>query len=110
VGSWPAKREIECGAFTRFGLGPDSAAMSMNDPRDGGQSNADAFEFVVPMQPLKRAEQVLCVGHIESGTVVSDKVNRFVIILLRSEGDLRYLFVARVFPGIVQKIFQCYAQ
>jgi hypothetical protein len=39
----------------------------------GGKSNAGTREFVLAVEPLKYAEQLLSVLHIESGPIVSDE-------------------------------------
>ena len=43
--------------------------MPIDDAAYGRQADAAAFEFVRPVKPLKRAEQLLRVIHFESHTV-----------------------------------------
>ena len=45
-------------------------AMAVNDALDGRKADPGAFEFVNPMQPLKDAEQLVGILHVETDTVV----------------------------------------
>ena len=45
---------------------PDASAMTGDDAMHDGQTDAGAFELVVAVQPLKHAEQLLHVLHVEA--------------------------------------------
>jgi hypothetical protein len=67
----PGEKKRRSLPFDRFG--PNTAAMSMNDPLRGHQSCAQAFEIFTAVQPLEQSEQFMRVLHIKSHTVVADK-------------------------------------
>src|SRR5215470_19444284 len=60
----PQGEEERCAAAD-LALGPDPAAMAVNDALHGGEPDAGAFEFGRRMQPLKRAEQFCGIGHVK---------------------------------------------
>ena len=62
--------EIERGALVHRAFRPDASAVPVDDPPDGGQADAGAFELLGPMQPLKHAKQLVRVLHVEPDAVV----------------------------------------
>ena len=44
--------------------------MLLNDPLDSGQTEACAFKFLLPVQPLEGLEQGACQFHVKAGTIV----------------------------------------
>src|ERR1051326_8318431 len=67
--------EIKGGAFTRLGVGPDSAAVLVNHPRYARQPNTRAGELADGVESLKRSKQLGGVRHVEAGSVVADAKN-----------------------------------
>src|ERR1043166_7441722 len=82
--------ETKCCAAIDCPLGPDSSSVAMNDPLHGGQAHARAFELVRGVKPLKCAEQLIRVGHVETRAIVADKVHLLSIILLGPKLDGRH--------------------
>src|SRR5438874_12336468 len=52
---------------------PHTPAVPMHDPVDNGQPHAGAVVVLGAMQPLKHAEQLVGVAHVEAGPVVLDE-------------------------------------
>ena len=50
-------------------LGPDLAAMAVDDALNGGQSYSGAFKLFRQMQTLKDAEQLVYVLHVKASAV-----------------------------------------
>src|SRR6266403_4010087 len=73
--------EIKRGSFVHLSLRPDATAVTLNDALNDGQADAGAFEVLHSMQPLKDAEQLRRITHIEPGPVVANKINGFSILL-----------------------------
>jgi len=70
-----AEGEVEGCALPDLGFGPYLAAMFVNDLLDGCQADACAFEFLLPVEPLKHSEELIGVAHIEADSVVAHKVD-----------------------------------
>src|SRR5882757_7333910 len=85
------KTEIQRGAFLRTTLRPDSATMAKDDAADDGQTDAGAGKFGFRMQALECAEQLVCILHVESHSVVADEVDLFRALLIRPDFDPRQL-------------------
>ena len=56
------------------GLGPDLAAVAMDDALRDGEADAVAVEILGAMQALEHAEQLAGKGHVEAGAVVGDDI------------------------------------
>jgi hypothetical protein len=69
-----SKGKIKGGSFAYFPLGPDLAAMAMDNTLDQGEADAGAWEFSFRVQALKGAEKFVGVGHVKTGAIVADKV------------------------------------
>ena len=50
----------------------DRAAVTVDDALGCGQADADAGEFVLPVQTLERLKEFFSVGHVEAGAVIRD--------------------------------------
>jgi hypothetical protein len=61
---------METCSLVNFRLGPNPTAMLSYDPVHHCQANASALEFVIGMQTLKHAEELICVAHIEACTII----------------------------------------
>src|SRR6266478_4630077 len=100
------EREVKCRPPSDRAFRPNAAAMAMDDALYRCQTDARAFELGRLMQPLERAEQLGGVGHIESGSVVADKVDGIALLAYRAEFNMRFLQLAGKLPGIAKQVFQ----
>lgn len=57
------------------------------------------------MQALECLEELAGLFHVESGAVVTDKVDRYPFLIKHTEGYVGYLRFGGVFPGIGQQVF-----
>src|SRR5258707_5329754 len=73
LAAWLRQREEERRPLAHLALGPHAAAVAVHNALHGGQADAGAGEFGLPVQPLKRAKEPVGVGHVEAGAVVADK-------------------------------------
>ena len=62
--------------------------MAGNDTLDDGESDAGSLKFLNGMQALEHTEQLVGIPHVETGTIVSNKVYDFVVI--DGAADLNY--------------------
>jgi hypothetical protein len=67
------ERDIERGPMPNLSFGRDGAAMPLHDALDIGQTNARALELVHAVEPLKDAEELITIAHIEPDTVITNK-------------------------------------
>ena len=70
------QRKKERGALVHLAFGPHFPAVPGDDALDDGESDAGAGELVT-MQPLKHAEQLVDVLHVEARAIVLDVVGGF---------------------------------
>src|SRR5205085_10302442 len=89
-----------------FSFGPDPAAVSQHDTLDECQADSGAFEIVDAVQPLKYAEQLRAVLHIESHAVVSHEIRVLSPAFLESDLNGRILFRAREFDCVRNQVIQ----
>src|SRR4030081_2489539 len=75
-GPFTAKCEKEGRSFVDIRLGPDAAVVPAHDPLDDGQAHPGALVVFAPVQSLEDAKQLVCVLHIEAGSIVPDVVHR----------------------------------
>lgn len=97
--------EKESGPFVQDAFYPDSAAVPVNNPFDGSQADARAFELLGGVQTLKGFEDQIGIGHVESAAVVLDKIGLLASSFGRSEFNFRFPALSRKFQGIPQEIF-----
>jgi len=102
--------KIEGGALVGLALGPNRAAMPMNDALDGGQANPSAGKLVLTVKPLKCAKQPLNVGHIKARPIIAHKERPLAVCPRSPKLNLGQLAPTREFPGIIEQIGQHYAQ
>jgi hypothetical protein len=78
--------------------------VPLDDAADGGQADAGAFEFVVPVQALEHPEQLAGIAHVEADAVVPNED------VLRALGDAdadldhRVRSRTRVLHGVVDQV------
>src|SRR5258708_27208612 len=65
--------EEKSGALVEFRLGPDAAAVLVNNALADGQPHAGAFKVLRPVHALENAEELAGVFHIEAGAIVANK-------------------------------------
>ena len=82
-----AEGKAESGALAWLGFRPDTAAMAVNDPRDGGQADAATLEFFGFVQALEGREDAVGVLHVEADAVVAHKIDGLPRGLLATEFD-----------------------
>src|SRR5438093_9370425 len=68
--------EAERRPFVRLRLGPDAAAVPVDDPLHDGQADAGALVVLGVVQPLEHAEELVGVAHVEADAVVLDIILR----------------------------------
>src|SRR6266513_2331871 len=105
-----SQREVERRTLFDGAFGPDPAAMPVDDAAHGGEPNPGAFEFRRRMEPLKHAEQLVGVAHVEAGAIVLDHEHATAVFLLRRELHARLRLLAGVFPAVAQEIVEDDAQ
>src|SRR5438105_8426440 len=96
----PSQCEIERCTLVRSRFGPDAAAVTLHDALHERQSNAGAFVILGAVEPLKYAEQLVCVAHVEAHSVVAHPIHRLARGIRVANLDPRQLSLARVFQGI----------
>jgi hypothetical protein len=69
--------KLEDGAFSHLALGPNAAAMPVNNALNYGQANARAFIFISTVQSLEGAKDFISITLIKADTVVFDIINIF---------------------------------
>src|SRR6267143_1088775 len=74
------EREVERGALAGLGIGPDAAAVPVDDALDRRQPDPRALILVARVQALKSAEQLVGVRHVEAGAVVAHIEHRAPVV------------------------------
>src|SRR5262245_28140004 len=92
--------EVERRALIDVRLGPDAAAVSIDDALHYGQPDAGAVEFTVVVETLECAEQFSGVSHIESRAVVTDVKHACDTVRRGTDFDARMWSLACVFPRV----------
>src|SRR5262249_41764550 len=64
------KRHIEGCSLVRFAFGPRASSVAMHDAAHICEPDAGSFKLVRPMEPLKDAEQLARILHVESYPIV----------------------------------------
>src|SRR6478672_10103152 len=100
IGLLPWQGEIESCPFAGLALGPHAAAMARHDPMHQRESDAGSLKLGHVMQALKDPEQLCLIARVETGAVVADKINMFLIVCDRTDFD------DRLFPlaGKLQRV------
>src|SRR5580693_9429579 len=86
--------EENCSTAVGPAVRPDPAAMARNDAVHYGESYTGPGKRLLLVQPLKDAEQLLRITHVEPDAIVAHKVNRLVCLAQHADLDAR-----RVAPG-----------
>src|ERR1043166_6415717 len=100
AGGGSAEREVEGGAVVGGGVGPDPAAVAVDDARGGREADAGAVEVGRAVQAVERREQLVGARRVEAGAVVADEVRA-------GEGaelDPRRVALGGELPGVAQEV------
>ena len=79
--------EMEAGAPSHLSFSPNAASVPKDDPLHYGKSDTGSFKFRLAVNPLKYAEQFVCILHVESGSVIPDRIDGFIIPVCRIHFD-----------------------
>src|SRR5712664_3783132 len=74
------EREVERCALARLGIGPDPAAVPVDDALDRRQPDPGALILVARVQALESAEELVGVRHVEAGAVVAHIEHRAPVV------------------------------
>src|SRR5512138_1663171 len=94
------KGKIECCPFIDFTLCPNSSAVALNDSLHDGKTYACPFEFIFTMQALEDPKQLVHIFDVESGAVIADEINIFLIAPFCSHFDDGTFFSGREFDRV----------
>ena len=76
--------------------------MTMDDPLYRRQTHSGAIVIFCAVQPLEHAKQFVGIAHIKPHTIVPNKKDSLVAILLAADDDVRLVSFAGKFQGIAQ--------
>src|SRR5580765_4570353 len=96
--------EVERRTAVHFRIGPDAAAVPVNDAADMGEADAGTFEFIILMKPLKDPEEIAGVAHVESGAIVAYKESALALSGLAADLDDRRRPLAGVLDRVAQQV------
>ena len=105
----PAESEVEGGAAVDGRLGPNPAAVPVDDALDGGQADAGAGVLRRGVQPLEGREQHVGVGHVEAGAVIAYEEDRRLAVLA-AELEVGPRPAGRELPGVAEQVVEQAAQ
>src|SRR6185312_14895987 len=100
------EREVERRPLPQLALGPDTAAVALNDALDDRQAHARSFELRLRMQALEHAEQLARVLHLETDSVVTHEVEGLAAPALTIDLDDGRIALPRELECIGQQIHQ----
>src|SRR6266566_6351566 len=80
-----SQREVKRRALVDGALGPDPAAMSVDDAAHGGEPHPRAFEFGRGVEALEHAEQFVGILHVKACAIVLDHEHAVTVFVLRRE-------------------------
>src|SRR5882762_607246 len=79
------QREEKRRALTRFGIGPNAAAVLAHDALHRRQADASPWKLVARVKALEQAEHLLGESHVESGAVVAHEKMGLAVFSTRAE-------------------------
>src|SRR2546422_1180161 len=101
---------IESRALPRFSFCPGSTPVAMNNPANGCKTYARSLEFLVEVQPLKHAEELVRVLHIETNSVVAHVKDDFVLGVCGPDFDPPLGPSLGEFHSVGNEVYQCQTQ
>jgi hypothetical protein len=103
--------KVQGGALPDGALGPDPAAMPLNDALHRRQADAGAWVFRAPMKALKGSEQRVSMHHVEAHAIVAHEEYQRTLVLRRaSKLDARPGLFGGKLLRIAEQILQHNAQ
>src|SRR5262249_53983716 len=102
--------EEEGRAEPRRALGPDSAAVPIDDALDDGEPDTAALELARRVQPLKRREELVRILHVEAGAVVAHEADAAPFRRRRTELDFRTGHLRGELPCVAEEVLEQNAQ
>src|SRR5213594_2606893 len=96
--------EVERRPLADLALCPDAAAVTMDDPLHGGETDTSSLEVRRVVQSLEGAEELVRVAHVEPDAVVFHEEHGLAFVLFAAKADVRGLAFAREFPAIPEKV------
>ena len=101
-----SESEVERRALVGLGVGPDAAAVAVDDPLHDGEADAGALIVLGPVQPLEDAEQLVGVAHVEADAVVLDEIGRIALAVAVALpiSIIALRLAARVLEGVGQQV------
>ena len=99
------REKIKRGAFVDLALGPGAPAVTVNDAADVGQADAGAFKiFLVAVQALEDAEQLVDVLHVKAHAIVPDEEDEITIAtILAADVDFIRFAGTGILDGIADQ-------
>src|SRR5450755_2866191 len=93
---------MEGRALAGLGFGPDAPAVPVDDALHGGEADAGALELELAVQPLKGAEELVGVLHVEAGAVVANEESA----AEPAKRDQRGRILGGELPGVAEEVLQ----
>src|SRR6267378_3713079 len=101
------EREVERGALARLGIGPDPAAVPVDDPLHRRQPDPGALILVARVQALERAKELVGVRHVEAGAIVAHVENRAPVVTEAADLYAWLVRLGRELPCIPDQVLEC---
>ena len=101
--------KVEGGAAVGRSFGPDAAGVAFNDAADVSEANARALEGPGSFEPMKDAEQLTRLGHIETNSIVADEKDDFARFMVGGEAadlDMGGFAVASEFERVGDEVIE----
>jgi len=84
--------------------------VALDDARDVRESDSAAFEFVAPVQALKRLEQDRAAAHVEADAVVAHEPDAFALKIVAADLDPRLAAFAGEFHRVAEEVVEHLAE
>src|SRR3989338_4220748 len=103
---YQGKGKPQCCPFPRLAFRPHASTLFHNETPDDGQPDAGTLEFVHAVQAQEQAEQLVNIGHVETGAIIADGINIFFAISVAIYlNHCQFAFTSEL-DGIVEQILQ----
>src|ERR1035437_8433180 len=98
------QREIERSALVDYSLGPDAAAMTGDNALNIGQANPGSLEFLLGMQALKYAKELVGVLHVKAYSVIRNNESDFAVAFPGADLDSGHISLPGEFDSVPQQV------